>query len=225
MKYFHVILVISLSLTSCGEFSGVVINNSGNTYSGLISPNPVDKPFPNVDFNEIAVGGAIETTVEYGPAHQVTLTGDRDEMADISLVQRGSQIAIYYTNVKTNRYRMFANITTPELGNLILGGATKTRVSKFPELKALRLEVGGGSKLNLMGSCQNLTATIGGASELDGLDFPTEYVNAQVGGASKVKILVIKELQVTVGGASVVEYLGNPVLKTSISGSSTVKKI
>lgn len=93
------------------------------------------------------------------------------------------------------------------------------------EVKKLDLHLSGASDMTINGSATNFSIDASGASSFKGYDFKTDFCNAEVSGASSVKITVNKELSAKATGASDLRYQGEGLIRDiKTSGASSVSR-
>jgi len=89
----------------------------------------------------------------------------------------------------------------------------------------LDVDLSGASDITLKGNASSLKIQASGASDFKGYDLTTEFCNADVSGASGVKITVNKELSAKASGASDVRYKGAGLIREiKTNGASSVSK-
>ena len=64
---------------------------------------------------------------------------------------------------------------------------------------------------------------VSGASNINCYNFPAKDIDADISGASSVKVNATKTLSVDASGASSLRYRGQPSVKSDVSGASSVK--
>jgi hypothetical protein len=108
---------------------------------------------------------------------------------------------------------------------IVLSGASDVK-GDF-DVQKLHLNLSGASDMTAKGSASTMNIEASGASSFKGYDFNTDYCDADISGASSIKITVNKELSAKASGASDLKYQGNGLIrdiKTSGAGSVSRSK-
>ena len=85
------------------------------------------------------------------------------------------------------------------------------------------MEISGASEIDVVGSASNFELDISGASKAGNYSFVTEYLDANISGASEVRMSVIDEIDVNISGGSRLNYKGTASVDSKdISGASSV---
>lgn len=106
---------------------------------------------------------------------------------------------------------------------VVLSGASDVK-GEF-DVQKLHLSLSGASDMTAKGSASSLNIEASGASSFKGYDFNADYCDADVSGASSVKITVNKELSAKASGASDLKYQGNGLIRDiKTSGASSVSR-
>ena len=139
---------------------------------------------------------------------------------------------------------MRAVISMPELTGLDLSGASEATLSGFSSQKDLSIDLSGASELkgqitaanvafdlsgasemSLKGTGQHGKLDLSGASQAALFEFQLQSAQANLSGASKAKVHVVKRLDISASGASDLIYAGEPEMgMVSTSGASSVSK-
>ncbi len=201
------------------------------------------------DFNEVRVSSFFQVFISESEDYEVVVKGDERDLRDVQVHRIGDRLEIKHRDHEWGWWddKSWADdigiyITMPQLEELELLGATKGEVSGFnndeidinmegaSDLVArispenLTIEAVGASKISLEGNARRLRADIKGASQLDALDFRTQYIELDVLGASKASVYATQELDVRTAGLSTVTYRGDARVEADEDGLSTIKR-
>ncbi|HZY81335.1 MAG TPA: head GIN domain-containing protein [Cyclobacteriaceae bacterium] len=228
---FFAFAFILTSLTSC-------FNNE--------DPGPLqesEQEYTILDFNRLEMGDALNVTVEQGSIFSVKVKGDRRNIDDLEVKKLGNTLRMRFEkNHHWNRqYTTYVTITMPSIEGATFTGAVKSTITGFTtegkfDLKlsgasksqvsitahALDFDLSGASEANINGVSPVLDATVSGASELRSFDLEAETATIDASGASKIRVLVTKQLNASASGASDIRYRGTPLLNTHTSGASSI---
>ena len=87
------------------------------------------------------------------------------------------------------------------------------------------IDLSGASDMTVRGATTNLKIEASGASSFKGYDLTTQYCDANVSGASSIRITVNKELSARASGASDLRYQGDGLIRDiKTSGASSVAR-
>jgi hypothetical protein len=205
------------------------------------------------DFTAVAVGWAFNVIITQSNSYSVILTADEKLFDDIQVTKTGDTLKIglkpgLFMGLRLksllSKVRR-AEITMPNLYELVLSGAACGVVTGFSSSHAFILdlsgasslevvdmsvgdmEVGlsGASRLNAKGVAKDLLMKASGASHSDLLNFPVHDANINFSGASEATVNLGGVLDAKVSGASHLKYLGEPTMGTiKTSGAATVSK-
>lgn len=94
------------------------------------------------------------------------------------------------------------------------------------KVNSLKLKLSGASDVKVSGTANTVDIESTGASDVEGYGLVTDYCNADISGASDVRITINKELTARASGASDIKYKGNAAVKEMHSGgSSSITKV
>ncbi len=219
--------------------SCIFINNDG-----LLEPkNPDTKTLNLRDFDRLEMESAFRVRVQQGSQFKVVAYGDRRDVSDLdAFVDRSGKLVIRYKNWRSRRYEMEIDITMPTLKEIDFSGAVNADIEGFSGARDMEIELSGASKANIDGDWErtdidlsgaskltlrgqgaSLVGDLSGASTLEAFDYPVDYVDLELSGASDARVLVDKTLIVKASGASALRYRGRPDVRPDLSGGSTVK--
>jgi hypothetical protein len=209
-------------------------------------PGPLqesEQEYSILDFNRLEMGDALNVTVEQGSIFSVKARGDRRNLDDLEVKKLGNTLRMRFVNDnhKDRQYTTYVTITMPAIEGALFSGAVTSKITGFTSggkfdmtlsgasksqvsinADALDLDLSGASEMNVSGTSSSLEATVSGASELRGYDLETETATVVASGASRIRILVTKQLVASASGASDIRYRGTPTLNTTTSGASSI---
>ena len=106
---------------------------------------------------------------------------------------------------------------------IVLSGASDIK-GEF-DVQKMNIDLSGASDMTVTGLASNLTIEASGASSFKGYDFKTDYCDADISGASSIKITVNKELSARASGASDLRYQGDGLIRDiKTNGASSVSR-
>jgi hypothetical protein len=198
-------------------------------------------------FQSVDVGSIFNTEILSGSDWDVIISGRDRDLEDVVVKVTNGELNINFkkdiSRWDRNRKEVKVHITMPELLNLDLSGAAKSKIYGFDQhhmdinlsgasvtemdvnLTEANIELEGVSRLNLSGTGESLDAEVSGASNLNAEDFMVEYAVLNVSGASQARVHVNNELEIDASGGSSVRYSGDPMIKSDrSSGSSIIKE-
>ncbi|MBS1794598.1 MAG: DUF2807 domain-containing protein [Acidobacteria bacterium] len=175
-------------------------------------------------FREIRAGRDVILIVEVQKEYDVAVEGPEKLLRDVKTEVSGETLIITTGGEITPSNKMRLKISTPELLNLELWGASEATVRSVSG-DSLKLQVGGSSSLTIDGRTKKLDATANGASRIDGENLKTETAEVRANGSSEITCFVADDLTAEAFGASTVFYLGDPKnVKPAVAGAGEVRK-
>ena len=233
------IVIIIISAIVVAAIGAVII------YFWLIPGQVITQEMEYSDFTSVDVSSAFQVDITQASSYSAVIKASETILDKIDVTKEGSTLIIRAEpNIPiTAVYK--AEITMPNLTELILSGASKATVEGFSssdyltiELSAasrldmrdtnvgnIEIELSGASTLIAEGSGNDLVSVVEGASRLDLTNFPVDNGNLDVSGASQATINLDGKLDAVVSGASYLYYIGEPTMgEIETSGSSTINK-
>ena len=196
-------------------------------------------------FTEVEVGNAMIVEIRKGEVHSLELEGRPEDLQRIIAEVRGGELSIRvkpWGNIKT--VKVF--ITTPELKGIDLSGSSRMKVldvfasDHFDmdlsgashldiELNcsgSFDLHSSGASVLDLKGNAKTSEINGSGGSTINAQYFTSDDLEAELRGATKLKIIVKNRIEAEASGASDIMYSGNPKqVKVDTSGGAKVRPV
>jgi hypothetical protein len=198
------------------------------------------------DFTSVDVSSAFEVEITQSSSYSVLITADEKIFDNIEVSKTGTTLSIgIEPGVVISVSTLKAEITMPNLVELVLSGASKGTIEGFSSSESFVVELSGASHLEMQdinvgntdialsgastliaeGSGNNLISIIGGASNLNLTNFPVTNSDLTVSGASQATVKLDGTLDAIVSGASTLHYIGDPIMgDIDISGGSTINK-
>lgn len=201
-------------------------------------------------FNGISVSGGIDIYLSQGDEDALAVSANETKYRDrIKTEVKGGILTIWYNNPegmhwsvgakKMKAYISFKNISSLKASgasdifvngtlkanslNLHLSGASDMKGTV--DIETLTASISGASDMTVSGKVGSLKIDASGASDLKSYDLVVQNCEADLSGASDLRITVEKELNASASGASDVIIRGNGVIKKmSKSGASTIRK-
>jgi hypothetical protein len=239
-KAFSTLLIVVIVLAAVVVAAGAVI-----IYFWFIPGELITQELEYSDFTAVDVSSAFQVEITQSSSYRVAIIADEKIFDKINVTKTGNTLII---RAEPNILIMSvykAEITMPNIAQLVLSGASKgtiegfstsapftTEVSGASQLEMQDINVGnveiqlsGASTLNGEGSGKDLSAIVEGASNMDLANFPVNDGDLNISGASKTTVNLYGTLNAVVSGASTLYYIGEPTLgNIETSGASTVNK-
>jgi hypothetical protein len=233
------IVLIIVSVIVVAAIGAVVI------YFWFIPGQVITQEKEYSDFTSVDVGSAFQVDITQSNSYSVVIKASETILDKIDVTKEGSTLMIRAEpNIPiTAVYK--AEITMPNLTELVLSGASKGTVEGFSSSDPLGLKISAASRLDMQnthagnveielsgastfiaeGSGNDLVSVVEGASKLDLTSFQVNNGNLEVSGASQATVNLDGTLDAVVSGASTLYYIGEPTMgHVETSGSSSINK-
>lgn len=199
-------------------------------------------------FDKLEMSSAFVIDVKHGNSYKVSVDAERSEdVEDLEVRVSGGTLIAKYRDGRAwkwnnNRKRVTFTIVMPTLRQVDFSGATKSKISGFDDLEDItlkfsgaayaeininadrvNLDCSGASKIKLNGKTSKFNFDVSGASNVDSFNLTARDVDAELSGASSVRISAVKTLNVEASGASSLRYRGQPSVRSDVSGASSVR--
>jgi len=209
------------------------------------SGNLETEAYAFTNFTKVEISSAFEFQIRQSSSYSINVTANDNVIDYIQVSQDGQTLKIRVGTIRSFRgVTLKALVSMPQLGGLIISGASRGTVYGFSSTEDVSITVSGASRVNgditagdvyfaisgastvrLEGSANDMVASISGASTCNLGDFTVNNANVNVSGASTGTINLNGRLDANVNGASTLLYIGDPVMGTiSVSGASTLSK-
>ncbi len=177
-------------------------------------------------FEGIDVGSAIELFIKQGNEQSVVVKTD-DDLQDKVTTEVNNNILTLRMDVKNQEdwrnKKVIITVTTPELGSLRTGGASRVNSDATFKSADFDLHLEGASKVKLSLNAEQLEAELNGASILD-LSLTAKTIKMQLSGASKTNITGnTDEQELNLSGASHYEAFKLDSKRAIVDASSASK--
>jgi RNA polymerase sigma factor (sigma-70 family) len=195
-------------------------------------------------FTSLALGYTFDVIITPGKGFRTAVTADDNLFTYIKVVREDTQLRIFLDadDKSIQNATLKAAITMPSLEGLKLDGASSVTLKGFKQAGAVKITIGGASRLKgelqaddlhlhaagashvtLEGTAKKATLSASGASSLRLNDLPIGTAAVHLSGASHAVLRVKDKLDYSVSGASHLEYRGAPTLGDhATSGVSSV---
>ena len=213
----------------------------------LLSPGElISEELEYTDFTTVDVSSAFEVEITQSNSYSILITADEKIFDNIEVTKTGNTLSIgVETGIVISLMRLKAEITMPNLTNLVLSGASRGTIEGFNSSESFAVQLSGASRLDMQdinvgdievelygastliaeGGGSDLVSIISGASRLDLTDFPIDNCDLSISGASQVTVNLVGTLDAAVDGASTLYYIGEPTMgDIDISGGSTINQ-
>lgn len=198
------------------------------------------------DFDQIEISHSFQVTIKYAKDYSVTVQVD-DNLQDYVIIEKhGQRLKISLEEgLCYSATHLEATITSPDIQQLSLSGASSAMISGFKFNHSLAMNLSGASKVNglletgdmdlnlsgastieLKGKGRNLEVHASGASTLKTSQYMVRDARLSLSGASTCLVNIAGELDVRASGSSNVKYCGKGTLGSiEASGFSQVTRI
>lgn len=195
------------------------------------------------DFQELDLQGSGTLILRQGDSESLTIDAEEKILKRIeSSVQRGRLTIQPARSYKTNEPITYY-LTARRLSYIALSGSTRLEAEQLSAdqlqltLKGssslaianltadvLDLEVSGSVRVDLAGTVDQQTATIGGTSVYNAGNLASRQATVSVDGTAQATVNASESLYASASGASKVMYLGNPNVQQETSGVGAVTR-
>lgn len=194
------------------------------------------------NFDGIEMGSGFKVNVRAGNTYSIYVRGDVTDINDLNIYERNGVLIANYRYPRNNRYQVTFDIVMPSLRSIELYGASTGKVYGFDErdmdvsleassyldlnsdIQYFTFNLSGASTMDVLGDTQKISGGVFGASLVNGFSMRSEEAYLDVSGASKVRVMASRYLNVVASGASSVYFRGTPVVDAKTSGGSVVRQ-
>ena len=189
------------------------------------SGNIITREEPINDFSAVEVGSGFNVQVLQASSYRVLITADDNLIDDIQVSKSGNTLQISLRPfVSFTASSLKAVIYMPNVDRIQFSGGTIGSASGFQLSHELRVELSGGSRLDMIGEANKLIASCSGGSRLNFGDFKVNDAEVNLSGGSQGTIRLDGNLNADLSGGSHLNYIGNPTLNVNNSGGSSISK-
>ncbi len=199
-------------------------------------------------FNAIKVSGGVDVYLSQSDNNAVAVSASTENYKEgIKTVVEDGTLKIFYEGDKgwnKNNRKLRAYVSFSDLKKIDASGAcdvvvagtvtTTTLVLHMSgacdfkgivKVTTLDINLSGASDAKISGTANTVNIKSTGASDVKAFDLVTDICNANISGASDVRITINSELTASASGASDIKYKGNGVIKEKhSSGASSITK-
>ncbi|WP_242926299.1 head GIN domain-containing protein [Pontibacter vulgaris] len=195
-------------------------------------------------FKGIDVGGGFTVELVQGKDENVRIEADENLLSNIKTDVKNGVLRIYNDKSLSTSKGLKAYITVKQLNSIEISGGVKLIGKSTFKADAFKLDLSGGSKVNLAIDTKNLTADMSGASKVEltgkadelsmnmsgasnvsAQELEAKRVKIEASGASRVKVYARESLDITASGASAVYYKGSPRITADTSAAARISKL
>lgn len=233
-----IFLSISIFLISCDAFDEHVRPNGDVTTR--------NESFEN--YNTIDASHAFQVYVNFSDNEEIIEIVANDnlhEYIEVRKVNNILEIGLRDNVSIRGSATLKAYVTTKQISSFLGSGATRFIVQSPVESENvgvhlsgasnfsgdihtsdLLADISGASVMSISGFSDQFDIEASGASVCEDYGFETNYLNADISGASNLYLTVNDEIDIEASGASALKYRGDAVISyQDISGASTIKKV
>lgn len=166
----------------------------------VISENrSIDARAVNIDLD-----GVISLKVKQGPVASLTLYGEADALKKVTVEQSGETLHIGTSKIRSfsfgNKQSLRAELTLPNLQQVVSGGVGSTEVAGFSGDK-LRLTLDGAGSVKVNAQYRNVDVKLGGVGSMTVNTGNSDNVDLNLHGAGHIEMTgQTKQLHATLGG-------------------------
>lgn len=206
----------NLHIKSPISFSFGKIKGSGN----YVTEKREVSNFKNVEVNNI-----FEVEIVAQKEFSIEVDADDNLLEFIKTEVSGDTLKIENDKKFSTKNRVKIRITTPDIENLDVSGASTIRIADLNN-QSLKIDTSGASSVKVEGKTNRLVIDASGASRVDTKGLSASNVSVDASGASRANINVSEILNVDLSGASNVTYSGNPgEINKKTSGASSIRQM
>lgn len=165
-------------------------------------------------FTALHVGGVVEAKVTVGKPH-LLLRGDDNLVSALEVTSTEGRLALVQPAAFKPKMTLSAELSTPELGEIIVDVASRTVVEGLHAQK-LTVRGGGAARLSLSGTVDELDLASRGVTAFDLTRLAVHRARVKVLDATKVTFGSVEELDVETHGAAFVSYQGETKITRSV---------
>ena len=173
---------------------------SGALAADVISENrSVDARAVNIDLD-----GVISLKVKQGPVASLTLYGEADALKKVTVEQTGDTLHIGTSKIRSfsfgNKQSLRAELTLPNLQQVVSGGVGSTEVAGFSGDK-LQLRLDGAGSVKVNAQYRNVDVKLGGVGSMTVNTGNSDNVDLNLHGAGHIEMTgQTRQLHATLGG-------------------------
>lgn len=194
------------------------------------------------DFSRISVEGDFKIILKQDSSLNVTVNADDNLLKYIKTEVNGDKLRIHSKKHICNHGDLSITIGVRNLEELRSSGAIEVTADGQLNVKDIKFDLSGASKVTLDLNAANVTTSGSGATEINlkgqatshtvdfsgvgklyALDFVVSNYEIQSSGASESHVNALQTLKVSSSGAASVKYKGHPSITSDKSGALSVE--
>lgn len=241
MKTYSILIwlaAIAITFTSCDK----------NDLTITPSANIVTQAKTITDFNALDISDQFKVLLTFSETESVEIEANANLMSHIQVSKSGNSLRIKLDdnlNIRWGEATLNVYISMRALNKLSAEGATRiflqndysgdkldvsltgaSSLNGTLYVNNLNAQLVGASNMHISGSSVHFIVDATGASNMESYDFVTDKLDADLEGASNMKITVDQSMDVRASGASHVFYMGNAVVNSQhLTGASSIVKM
>jgi hypothetical protein len=238
------ILIIAIAAIVIVVASAIILLGEWLPTSEVVgSGNLVTQQKDFSDFSAIEVSTAFEVEISQSSFYDISVTADDNIIDYVEVSKTGNTINVGMKDGSFQSATLQVEIEMPEIGSLVLSGATAGIIKDFSSLEPFFVELSGASSLQMRdmdvgdfeveisgastltaeGSGNNLLSIVSGSSHMDLTNFAVTNGDLSITGASQATVNLDGTLDATVSGLSTLYYIGEPTMgDIDVSDTSTI---
>ncbi len=184
--------------------------------------NDITQTYEVAGFNEIDIGGVYEVDIHVGSDFSVTLSGAEEEMARAEVVVERGVLQLTQDDPRRGKRRwrnmgLTAEISLPALNAIEVAGVADVDVEGVAA-DDFTVRLAGVGEIDVVGTCNGLTASVSGVGELDAEDLECADVDVRVSGVGEAKVFASRSVDASVSGIGSITVHGSPAQVEKSSG-------
>jgi len=176
-------------------------------------------------FNQLDIGWGFEANVTRGSEFSISITANENVLDSVLVSKSGGKLKVGMKSATYNRLQLRVDITMPELVEVELSGGSDATVSGFGAQEEFRMDLSGGSSIQMDGSADRLQAESSGGSRMHLSNFQVVELEIEMSGGGRATVRVSGRIDGDLSGGSHLYYIGNPTMgNIKKSGGSSVQE-
>lgn len=239
MKKIYLNILLLMAVASTATISSCNYMNCLKGSGHMLSENRKVK-----DFTRISIDGDFKIILKQDSSLNLTINADDNLLKNIETEVDASKLHIYARKHMCGNGDLTITIGVRNLEELKAQGAIEVTADGKLNVKDIKFNLSGASKITLDLNAANVTTSGSGATEMNlkgqatshkvdfsgvgklyALDFVVGSYEIHSSGASENNINVLQSLRVSSSGAATVKYKGNPSITQDKSGALSIEKV
>ncbi len=114
---------------------------------------------------KVVLDGMINVNIKQGKTASLVVFGDKEQLAKITTAQNGDVLRIGSDNYRTNKTKLRADVTIPQLQEFTSNGVGKSEISGFSG-DVMRLDLKGAGSVSFQGSYKDMQSHLSGVGSM-----------------------------------------------------------